>query len=717
MRIDIHELLNNQRSTEYTAEHFGAIGINKFGWSKFTSDFSALGLGFIRFPGGTMAEHGIFENDTLIVNGDVDFFDLDGGRNSLVYDITHPDLISPEYLAFADRTYGEGQVVGFSEVVGVAKSAGCSIGVIIPVARYFAGLDLTDADDLALARAQARADVRVFIERLKHGAFGEFDNLPNLTFEIGNELYGSPIEYALIAKSVIRLLDQELSQTSLHYEIAMQASRGSKDFKSLHSKGYFAQFWDEDGAAKIKQLSGLVFREDKTSQFEYRQNFIEAAMLTVIDDDIAFVDTVRTHTLSLDTGSISAQSGRIPDRLKIIDSWKDFAESKGGDEFEIAEYVSAWTTVSTDKQDGQFSQEAAAATLEFIAALGVYDVEKAAAWGLGGAKNLSTNGLDTLLTVTESDVLSPNAIVLGLLSSLLPGKQLAFSSATIDRDVGPRSYLFEGGDSYIVAVDAGDFSGGRLTLSLDVAGLTNSRNIDGFKVDTKGNGPSGPGRLKELDLDVERGVVRLTANQDHEVFLIELPKHTKDVARDIDLIPDEVLNRFSSAPIKGRSSDDKLKGGKGSDILFGKGGDDVLSGGTGIVAEQFDRKSWIAASEVGNGNGDILFGGRGDDVLHGLSGSDWLDGGKGDDRLVGGGGYDTFVFRSGSDLIMDFSVALDWLVVEKSTLRSNQRNKEFLESIATVRDGEILFEFSHTDQLTVRTSGRLDDVLDTFSFL
>ena len=716
MRIDFREILGQQRSARYTSEHFGAIGINKFGWNKFESDFESLGLGFVRFPGGTMSEYGVFENGAFSINGKVDFFDLDGGREALVYDLTHPDLISQTYIEYASEHNGPGQVVGFSEVVRSAQQNGHTIGVMIPVARYFEGLDFKDSEELELARATARLDIRSFLERLKSEAFGEFNDLPKLIFEVGNELYSNPIEYALIAKTMIKEIYGGLYATELDFEIALQASRGYKDFKDLKSKQYFENFWGPDGRPLIKQLGDIEYSDSLSQKYLYRQSLIERSMIEIIGQDILKVGLVRTHALSLDLDSIGFNNGRLPSRLQTVNLWKDFALKVSSGQSQIDEYISAWTTVSTE-EDGQFSLEAAAATLEFFAALAFYEVERAAAWGLGGAKNLSQGGVDTLLTVTDSNSFSPSALAFGLLAKLLPGKSLALSKGSIDISDGPRSYLYEGRNEYVVVVEAGEIDGGMLRLDLDVSELTSRRSLEGYRIDTVDGRPSGEGRLTELRLLGENGVVTVHADQDHEIFVLEIPKTSANDRQGLELVPDQVMSRFSVEPVRGSREDDKIVGGRTSDVLFGGNGNDEVVGGRGVAPQDFERSSWAVASEVGHGNGDLLFGGRGNDVLRGLSGSDWLDGGSGDDRLFGGGGFDTFVFTGGHDIVEDFSVALDWLVVDRRLLSSEVRSIDDMLAVSTVHNGLIRFEFSEDHSLTVRTDGRLSDVIDTFELI
>ncbi|NJP09251.1 MAG: calcium-binding protein [Leptolyngbyaceae cyanobacterium RU_5_1] len=78
----------------------------------------------------------------------------------------------------------------------------------------------------------------------------------------------------------------------------------------------------------------------------------------------------------------------------------------------------------------------------------------------------------------------------------------------------------------------------------------------------------------------------------------------------------------------------------------------------------------------GKEGNDILNGGGGNDILIGGLGLDSLNGGAGDDVLIGGDAADRFIFNSGAaftpadlgvDLIKDFQVNLDKIVLSQST--------------------------------------------------
>ncbi|MEY8882116.1 calcium-binding protein [Donghicola sp. XS_ASV15] len=116
--------------------------------------------------------------------------------------------------------------------------------------------------------------------------------------------------------------------------------------------------------------------------------------------------------------------------------------------------------------------------------------------------------------------------------------------------------------------------------------------------------------------------------------------------------------------VHGGSDADTINGGLGHDSLIGSGGSDVMSGGAGR-----DKLTGGAGNDrlAGNGGNDKLLGGAGSDVLKGHGGRDRLIGAKGDDTMTGGAGADKFIFvrKAGSDVITDFDVELDQIILRK----------------------------------------------------
>jgi Ca2+-binding RTX toxin-like protein len=116
-------------------------------------------------------------------------------------------------------------------------------------------------------------------------------------------------------------------------------------------------------------------------------------------------------------------------------------------------------------------------------------------------------------------------------------------------------------------------------------------------------------------------------------------------------------------------------GTSGSDQVYGNGRDNVLGGGRG------DDALW------GRGGIDIIDGGSGNDKLYGEGGNDILIGGLGQDTMVGGRGYDIFGFdtrpsSSNIDVIDDFSVKYESILLDKKIFKVPADSKGYLRSSA-----------------------------------
>jgi len=120
-------------------------------------------------------------------------------------------------------------------------------------------------------------------------------------------------------------------------------------------------------------------------------------------------------------------------------------------------------------------------------------------------------------------------------------------------------------------------------------------------------------------------------------------------------------------------------GGAGRDVidfsLLGHGvtfnlaitGEQALGGGASLQAANVETLigTVFADQLMGGASDDVLDGGLGNDTLSGGDGADILIGGLGADTLRGGAGADTFIFKAGSgtDTILDFDAAQDWIDV------------------------------------------------------
>jgi|SRR5215217_2772724 Ca2+-binding RTX toxin-like protein len=116
-------------------------------------------------------------------------------------------------------------------------------------------------------------------------------------------------------------------------------------------------------------------------------------------------------------------------------------------------------------------------------------------------------------------------------------------------------------------------------------------------------------------------------------------------------------------------------GKSGADTIYGNGKTNILGGMGG------NDSLW------GRGGHDLIDGGAGNDKIDGGAGNDILIGGSGLDTLVGGAGYDYFGFdsklsSSNIDVIDDFSVKSDSILLSKKIFKVSADSKGYIKSFA-----------------------------------
>ena len=200
----------------------------------------------------------------------------------------------------------------------------------------------------------------------------------------------------------------------------------------------------------------------------------------------------------------------------------------------------------------------------------------------------------------------------------------------------------------------------------------------------------------------------------------------------------------------GRRGDDTLIGGAGRDMLTGGLGADHLRGGPGFDRARYQdsgsgltvdllaprNNTGIAAGDsyagieglIGSRHGDSLRGDRDADHIWGAAGNDWLygrgghdtlygnrgadslDGDVGNDRLTGGSGADRFFFKEGydHDLVTDFAVGVDTLVLNDELWSGFLAPAEVIDAFAVLQGGDALFDFGGGDTIRLAGVGTLD---------
>jgi len=643
---------------------FGAIAINKYGWTNWLDDHHLLGTTFMSWPGGTIAEDGVLKKDGAITtSGTVTFWDLQGDRSMIAYDLTHACLISPVALsATCTRVDVDGmEVAPMDEVVAHTLTHGTPLSLVLPVVRYFEGLDFTLTRDRAMSREQLLADLSIFLGRLNSDHWNN-GNLPKrIVFEIGNEPYGNPIEYAFTARTYI---EQTRKVFGDRIEIAFQMNKGSAQLKALDDNGYMDQWFRADGVPKIAELGGLRYTGYENMTFDERQLFIEKMMIKILGPAITEIDLLRHHTLSITGRALQDPNSLLNQRGDILDYWRDAITRAGGDGSKVGYYISAWTVSSADDPDGPgpYGMAAAPVAVMLIADFIRDGVDMAVVWGLVAAPDYPSKGLtDTTMTVHDSDAIAPHGLVYGLMANNIQGMRLVENGTDGELDYkDPTDTLivsYEGETSTIVYIAVGDISASGLTVAVDLSGYSYSTVAEISMVGTESGADFGPGTVTVTQKSLQDGLLWVPFSQDYGVAQVKIRVNNFDGSN-------EIGGTGGADRLRGTAGRDAIVAYGGHDVLFGDGGDDRihagsgndhLYGGTGrdrLYGETGDDR--IVGGDgndllYGGANNDTLYGGNGNDDVHGEAANDTLYGEAGNDRLFGGSGNDSLWGGDGND--------------------------------------------------------------------
>lgn len=717
MSISISDTIFSSNSPEVvgqlTKSHFGAIGINNFGFNYFQDHIDTLGLTDIRFPGGQVSEAGyVIDGRIRLGTNEVNLASLQGDRSNFAFDLTHPELISPVALEYDDLNHLlRDDVATFSQALDLAASRGVNLGVIIPVQRYFQGADFTDESVRQLATSIAREDVTIFLERLKSGQFNNGVLPEVITLDIGNEAYSNPIEYAVIAKAMISEIAVQLQDSGINYEINFQMGRGSFEFKNLKDAGYFDAFFDGSGDL-IPELEGLDYLLADTLTYSERQVAIDRIMASILDDSVQYLSGVRHHILSVNSNVLGHAESALNYRGTIVDFWAEKLAEHGIGDDDFKYYVSAWTTSTDDAGGLPYELAGAANTLELFAYFMEAGVDSAAAWGITSEFRFKDTMSSTTVTDRLSDFLSPQAAILKLLTENVIESD--FLGATGDFESSQMRYYYETDAAFTVFVTVGNLADGAVQFDFDLGVLNDAKSVSITNLDIADGSASGESRLIETSQIVEDGRIVIDFDQAHEVVMVTINK--AESARFVALESIEQImgyaldNPLAINLIRGEPNTTTLTGDLGTDLILGGDGDESLIGGGGYSSLMQGIDSVEQATELGRGNGDFIFGGAGNDILRGYSGNDLLDGGLGNDELWGGSGFDSFVFNAGHDIIHDFDDRMDSIWIASSLLPDGSLESWVTEN-THFEEGNATIFFSDDHSLNIRGVEEFGDFL------
>ena len=696
-------------------DFFGAIGVNNYGWQHFEDQVENLGLTNIRWPGGTVSEDGfIVDGRIRLGEGDISLETLDGDRSRFAFDLTHPELMSEVALKYDDLNHLKRDDVGtFSQALNLAIENESSLGLIIPVQRYFNNSDLSDPAVREQAISAAKSDIQVFLERLKNGEYNDGVYPELICLELGNEAYANPIEYAIIAKTMIDEIVAHLGDSSINYEIAFQMGRGSFEFNNLLDAGYFDPFFD-DQATMVPGLDNLGFVPEPSMSYKDRQVAIDDMMISILGDSIEHIGSVRHHFLKVDANELADPDLPLMQRGQIVEHWMEAFEERGISRDGIDYYVSAWTTDSSNGTSSPYEPAAAVNALEALSHFLSIGVDRAALWGVVGSYRYYDNMPGSVVSDRLSDFLSPKAALLKLMTeNVRDGEFLGEGGG---RDEGYRSYAFETDTAFKVIFSVEKLEGLDFNLDVDLGLFRDLSSVSIANLDMLDGAPNGASKLTLSEVAVESGRIGLNFDQDFEIIMVTLDKADSSIFGTAMFI-EEFLGKNASlesdvSMLIGETVAETLVGGTGTDIIFGNGGDDVINGGPGRTGLTSGSSRVDGFDQVGGRNGDFLFGGEGNDQIFGNAGNDMLFGGSGNDELWGGGGFDTFVFKVGNDQIHDFTDGVDTLMLDDALLAGRELSNLVQQSTVSGKDF-LIFDFGDGNTLTVHGTSDFESILQS----
>lgn len=704
---------------------FGAIANNYFGFESFLEDTEELGLGMIRFPGGAVAERGIFDERIRLADDEITIQDLDGDRSAIAFDLTHPELISPLALQNDEQGGGRNNVASFSDVLAAGVDRGADVGLVIPVSRYFNTDDPWNrthfhiCDVRLRALEQARQDISVFLERLRDGEFNDGELPPTIIFELGNEQYDYPIEYAMIAKTMAEEIEAVLSDTDISYEVAIQMPRGNRDFDRLNEE-YFDRFLSigTPTAEGLENLSELLGHDGSR---EAKALVLSSLMIEIFGASLQHIDALRHHNLGFTSDGFENWYNQMHHYDEILSYWLEGIEEHGGNRDEVDYYMSAWTTNSTDAGAGAMHLAGAVNTLQLFAHFVQQGVDRAAVWGIVGDFILDSDTRGTVLSDVRSDILTPQAAILGLMANNIAGSELLNIGLELEfddfRTNDYRMYVYEGEYSYSVFLAVEGLGGNPLNVRIGPEQIE----FGGYAIVTNlgtDNGAAGAAVMDQRLVFLGSGGIEVTFDQDYEIVMISAPKEggsgQQSPNLDFGLLEVADFSGSSLVHVEGSSGDDDIVSTGSATAFWGGEGDDTFFGTTTTQGQLSDLLDMATVGQAGTTSDDIVFGGSGDDQLQGNRGNDWLSGGAGNDELWGGSGADTFVFTQGSDTIHDFNPITDNVIIDSGLLPEGPEFFDWLLRATTVENGSTIVRFDNDSSLEFLDEFTFEEIWDRF---
>lgn len=585
---------------------------------EFTQKIASLGIGNLRWPGGSIAE--------------------------LFFDPANPD--HPLTCGRTDEIkLDHDKILSFTQIMNLAASTGRSLDLVLPT-RHLLG-EPDDAGNRTIDM-KAVADITEFVKAALQPD-GDYADATIASFEIGNEYWGggnmTAAEYGRVANVLVKAV-----------QAGIDAAGSDQKPKILVQMG---EAWGRDfepGGAHYGK--GLTWGQT-----------LERANMDILDGldatARAMIDGLIDHHYPR-TGDELAYNGW--NHEKKLSVWQNAG-------LDLPTHITEWNISSYGLRTGQdrfANGQGLLEAFEYLIRMGagsayVWPITQSTPTDLTGKPGVGANNL------------SVSGAVFKLLSENVRG--MSWQNTNIEDIPEIESSLYVGGNRAVLFLTADEDKAFSQTLDLtslvpggwnaDVSlrlsqmKVVRDRSMDQYVGTDQGAqilaGPMGTSPHVAVDLApyetimvvIER-ISPLPPPAPH--YRIEGTRHA-ELLRGVE-ISEAILGGGGNDTIWGNGGNDTILGGEGDDFLYGGAGKDVLHGETGN-----DRLYGSAGADVlyGMAGNDRLFGGAGNDRLVGADGNDILDGGEGNDDLIGGSGDDSFAGDYGNDRLWghDGNDALD----------------------------------------------------------
>jgi Ca2+-binding RTX toxin-like protein len=549
INIDADDFIINERTHQAAMVAdglFGGIATTqlKNTWGQFTTSSDHIGLGHIRWPGGTLSESGYFDPSSSRPTIRL----IDGSPPAgwiKAYSVDYPDLIHPQLIT-------SGSYVGFSTVLSYAVEHGMSLSIALPVQQMY-------GDSFA---AQT-GSVLAFLDALFAANGSSLSGLNEpLIIDVGNEQYDAPIDYA---ESVLATL------TAVN------------DFRTAHPTNLFQ--------VAVQSMNDL----------EVSRGFLERIASFNSDYLLSNIDVVRHHVIDIGLNR-SATIESTPERTLPVDGLVDLIESAGGRSTPVTLYASAFSAGSLDVatssdetgshlQRGVPSSLASAASLvSLITGFVELGYEHAALWGLGATSNQST-----VASYLDGEMkFSPVAEAYRMMAENIKGMALLDSPNLDDTRANADffHYSFVDSSKVVIFLAADDLPENSLNLDIRLQdfGAIGTAWIERIVFES---GTTGAATTVIENIAIDDGSINVVLAKDFDFLMITATREQPgaDYLRAWGSETAELLRAGSGGSLieahggddtlVGGSAGDFLDGGAGSDLIFGGGGADSLVGGAG----------------------------------------------------------------------------------------------------------------------------------------